>query len=216
MLSLSMVIYMDTFIIVIESICVVAFAMSGALVGIDKKMDLFGVTILGLITSIGGGVIRDLMLDITPPMSFQNPRVAIIAIVTSILFFLIRKKIKVSENERIYDNLMFTTDSLGLGLFTVIGVQTAINAGFGNNYFLVVFVGVLSGVGGGILRDVLAGNRPYIFTKHFYANAALIGAIICVALWNLVGSFASMLISAGVIFILRLLAAHFHWELPKA
>ena len=211
-----MVIYMDTFIIVIESICVVAFAMSGALVGIDKKMDLFGVTILGLITSIGGGVIRDLMLDITPPMSFQNPRVAIIAIVTSILFFLIRKKIKVSENERIYDNLMFTTDSLGLGLFTVIGVQTAINAGFGNNYFLVVFVGVLSGIGGGILRDVLAGNRPYIFTKHFYANAALIGAIICVALWDLVGSFASMLISAGVIFILRLLAAHFHWELPKA
>lgn len=211
-----MVIYMDTFIIVIESICVVAFAMSGALVGIDKKMDLFGVTILGLITSIGGGVIRDLMLDITPPMSFQNPRVAIIAIVTSILFFLIRKKIKVSENERIYDNLMFTTDSLGLGLFTVIGVQTAINAGFGNDYFLVVFVGVLSGIGGGILRDVLAGNRPYIFTKHFYANAALIGAIICVALWDLVGSFASMLISAGVIFILRLLAAHFHWELPKA
>lgn len=207
---------MSNFIIIIESICVVAFTMSGALVGIDKKMDLFGVTILGLITSIGGGVIRDLMLDITPPMSFQNPRVAIIAIVTSILFFLIRKKIKVSENERIYDNLMFTTDSLGLGLFTVIGVQTAINTGFGNNYFLVVFVGVLSGVGGGILRDVLAGNRPYIFTKHFYANAALIGAIICVALWNLVGSFASMLISAGVIFILRLLAAHFHWELPKA
>ena len=207
---------MDTFLIVIESICVVAFAMSGALVGIDKKMDLFGITILGLITSIGGGVIRDLMLDITPPMSFQNPRVAIIAIVTSICFFLIRKKIKVSENERIYDNLMFTTDSLGLGLFTVIGVQTAINAGFGNNYFLAVFVGVLSGVGGGVLRDVLAGNRPYIFTKHFYANAALIGAIICVALWNLVGSFASMLISAGVIFILRLLAAHFHWELPKA
>ena len=207
---------MSNFIIIIESICVVAFTMSGALVGIDKKMDLFGVTILGLITSIGGGVIRDLMLDITPPMSFQNPRVAIIAIVTSILFFLIRKKIKVSENERIYDNLMFTTDSLGLGLFTVIGVQTAINTGFGNNYFLVVFVGVLSGVGGGILRDVLAGNRPYIFTKHFYANAALIGAIICVALWNLVGSFASKLISAGVIFILRLLAAHFHWELPKA
>ena len=211
-----MVIYMDTFIIVIESICVVAFAISGALVGIDKKMDLFGVTILGLVTSIGGGVIRDLILDITPPMSFQNPRVAIIAIVTSILFFLIRKKIKISENERIYDSLMFTTDSLGLGLFTVIGVQTAINTGYYDNYFLVVFVGVLSGVGGGILRDVLAGNRPYIFTKHFYANAALIGAIACIALWKVFGSFASMLISAGLIFILRLLAAHFHWELPKA
>lgn len=207
---------MNTFLIVIESICVVAFAISGALVAIDKKMDLFGVTILGLTTSIGGGVIRDLILDITPPMSFQNPRVAIIAIVTSVIFFLVRKKIKVQENEKVYNILMFITDSLGLGLFTVIGVQTAINVGFGNNYFLLVFVGVLSGVGGGILRDVLAGNRPYIFTKHFYANAALIGAIICVILWKLVGSFAAMLISASIIFVLRLLAAHFHWELPKA
>lgn len=207
---------MDTFLIITESICVVAFAISGALVAIDKKMDLFGVTILGLTTSIGGGVIRDLILDITPPMSFQNPRVAIIAIVTSLIIFIpfIRKKIQ--EEEKIYNILMFITDSIGLGLFTVIGVQTAINAGFQDNYFLIVFVGVLSGVGGGVLRDVLAGNRPYIFTKHFYANAALIGAIVCVALWNLVGSFASMLISASIIFILRLLAAHYHWELPKA
>lgn len=207
---------MDTFLIIIESICVVAFAISGALVAIEKKMDIFGVTTMGLITSTGGGIIRDLILDITPPMSFQNPRVAIIAIITSIVFFFVRKKIKVQENEKIYNILMFITDSLGLGLFTVIGVQTAINAGFSDNYFLQVFVGILSGVGGGVLRDVLAGNRPYIFIKHFYANAALIGALICVLLWNIVGSFASMLISATVIFVLRLLAAHYHWELPKA
>ena len=207
---------MDTFVIIIESICVVAFAISGALVAIDKKMDIFGVTILGLTTSIGGGIIRDLILDITPPMSLRHPRIAIIAIVTSLIFFIpfIRKKIQ--EEEKIYNVLMFITDSLGLGLFTVIGVQTAINNGFADNYFLQVFVGVLSGVGGGVLRDVLAGNRPYIFIKHFYATAALIGAIICVVLWNILGSLPSMLISAAVIFILRVLAAHYHWELPKA
>ena len=207
---------MDTFLIIIESICVVAFAISGALVAIDKKMDLFGVTILGLTTSIGGGVIRDLILDITPPMSLRTPRIAIIAIVTSLIFFIpiIRKKIQ--EEEKVYNILMFVTDSIGLGLFTVIGVQTAINNGFADNYFLQVFVGVISGVGGGVLRDVLAGNRPYIFVKHFYANAALIGAIVCVALWNVVGSLPAMLISACVIFILRILAAHYHWELPKA
>ena len=207
---------MDTFVIIIESICVVAFAISGALVAIDKKMDIFGVTILGLTTSIGGGIIRDLILDITPPMSLRHPRIAIIAIVTSLIFFIpfIRKKIQ--EEEKIYNILMFITDSLGLGLFTVIGVQTAINNGFADNYFLQVFVGVLSGVGGGVLRDVLAGNRPYIFIKHFYATAALIGAIICVVLWNILGSLPSMLISAAVIFILRVLAAHYHWELPKA
>ena len=207
---------MDTFLIIIESICVVAFAISGALVAIDKKMDIFGVTILGLTTSIGGGIIRDLILDITPPMSLRHPRIAIIAIVTSLIFFipLIRKKIQ--EEEKIYNVLMFITDSLGLGLFTVIGVQTAINNGFADNYFLQVFVGVLSGVGGGVLRDVLAGNRPYIFIKHFYATAALIGAIVCVVLWNIVGSLIAMLISAFVIFVLRVLAAHYHWELPKA
>ena len=85
---------MDTFLIIIESICVVAFAISGALVAIDKKMDIFGVTILGLTTSIGGGIIRDLILDITPPMSLRHPRIAIIAIVTSLIFFIpfIRKK----------------------------------------------------------------------------------------------------------------------------
>ena len=207
---------MDTFVIILESICVVAFAISGALVAIDKKMDIFGVTILGLTTSIGGGIIRDLILDITPPMSLRHPRIAIIAIVTSLIFFIpfIRKKIQ--EEEKIYNILMFITDSLGLGLFTVIGVQTAINNGFADNYFLQVFVGVLSGVGGGVLRDVLAGNRPYIFIKHFYATAALIGAIVCVVLWNILGSLPSMLISAAVIFILRVLAAHYHWELPKA
>lgn len=207
---------MDTFIIIIESICVVAFAISGALVAIDKKMDVFGVAIMGLTTSIGGGIIRDLILDITPPMSLRHPRIAIIAIVTSIIFFIpyIRKKIQ--EEEKIYNILMFITDSIGLGLFTVIGVQTAINNGFSDNYFLQVFVGVISGVGGGVLRDVLAGNRPYIFIKHFYANAALIGAIACVILWNVVGSLPAMLISAFIIFILRVLAAHFHWSLPKA
>jgi len=207
---------MDTALIILESICVMFFSMSGAIVAIEKKMDLFGVAIMGLTTSIGGGIIRDLILDITPPMSLRNPRIAIIAIVTSLIFFIpyIRKKIQ--EEEKIYNVLMFITDSIGLGLFTVIGVQTAINSGFSDNYFLQVFVGVISGVGGGVLRDVLAGNRPYIFIKHFYANAALIGAIVCVILWNIVGSLAAMLISASIIFILRVLAAHFHWSLPKA
>ncbi len=207
---------MDTALIILESICVMFFSMSGAIVAIEKKMDLFGVAIMGLTTSIGGGIIRDLILDITPPMSLRNPRIAIIAIVTSLIFFIPYIRRKIQEEEKIYNILMFITDSIGLGLFTVIGVQTAINSGFSDNYFLQVFVGVISGVGGGVLRDVLAGNRPYIFIKHFYANAALIGAIVCVILWNIVGSLAAMLISASIIFVLRVLAAHFHWSLPKA
>jgi len=207
---------MDAALIILESICVMFFSMSGAIVAIEKKMDLFGVAIMGLTTSIGGGIIRDLILDITPPMSLRNPRIAIIAIVTSLIFFIPYIRRKIQEEEKIYNFLMFITDSIGLGLFTVIGVETAINNGFSDNYFLQIFVGVISGVGGGVLRDVLAGNRPYIFIKHFYANAALIGAIVCVILWKFVGSLAAMLIGASIIFILRVLAAHYHWSLPKA
>ena len=207
---------MDLFIIIVESICVVAFSISGAIVAINKKMDIFGVAILGLITSIGGGVIRDLVLDVTPPLSMQNPRIAIIALITAIIFFFkpIRKKIQ--EEEKINNILMFITDSVGLGLFTVIGIQSVINHGYIDNHFFQIFVGVIAGVGGGVMRDVLAGDRPYIFIKHFYACASLIGAIICSYSWNLLGSTYAMLLSAIVIFIIRVLAAKYHWSLPVA
>ena len=75
---------------------------------------------------------------------------------------------------------------------------------------------MLTGVGGGVLRDMMAGNRPYIFVKHFYASASLIGALTCIALWDRVGTVLAMGIGAGLIVLLRLLAAHYHWSLPKA
>ena len=111
---------------------------------------------------------------------------------------------------------MLITDSAGLGIFTVYGVEAAVKAGFENNSFLVIFVAVITGVGGGVLRDMFAGDRPYIFVKHVYACAALAGAIICTILWNAVGSSISMIIGFFVIIILRLCAAYFHWSLPKA
>ena len=106
-------------------------------------------------------------------------------------------------------------DAVGLGLFTVIGVETAYTSVADTNVYLAVFVGVLTGVGGGVLRDMLAGNTPYIFTKHFYACASLIGAIVCSACWSRLGSVLSMLIGAAIILVLRNLAAHYRWSLPK-
>jgi uncharacterized membrane protein YeiH len=106
-------------------------------------------------------------------------------------------------------------DSIGLGLFTVVGVQVAKTSVAGNNLSLVPFVGVLTGVGGGILRDVFAGNRPYIFVKHFYACASIIGAWACALLWPVIGELPSMTIGAIMIVILRLLAAYYRWSLPK-
>lgn len=200
---------------ILEIIGTIAFAISGAVVGIQKKMDIFGVCILGLTASVGGGILRDLILNITPPAAFQNPAFAVTAILVSILFFIpaVRNSF---EHRKVYEALILIMDSIGLGLFTVVGVQVATAAMPERNLFLITFVGVLTGVGGGILRDVFAGNTPYIFIKHFYACASIIGAWTCALLWPLTGSVSAMIAGATLTVILRLLAARFRWSLPKA
>lgn len=199
----------------LEIIGTIAFAISGAVVGIQKKMDIFGVCILGLTASVGGGILRDLILNITPPAAFQNPAFAVTAILVSILFFIPAVR-NAFEHRKVYEALILIMDSIGLGLFTVVGVQVATAAMPERNLFLITFVGVLTGVGGGILRDVFAGNTPYIFIKHFYACASIIGAWTCALLWPLTGSAAAMIAGAAVTVILRLLAARFRWSLPRA
>ena len=201
--------------LILEIIGTVAFAISGAIVGIQKKMDIFGVSILGLTAAVGGGILRDLILNITPPAAFVNPIFAITAIVVSIIVFIRPVYSSLERKGSVYDILLLIMDSIGLGLFTVVGVQVAKTSVAGDNLFLVTFVGVLTGVGGGILRDVFAGNRPYIFVKHFYACASTIGAWSCALLWPVIGELPSMAISAIMIVILRLLAAYYRWSLPK-
>ncbi len=207
----------ETLLFIFEIIGTISFAISGAIVGISKKMDILGVGILGIITAVGGGVIRDLILGRTPPVTFENPIYALIAAAVSIITFIpfLRKLV---ENKAIkaYNVFMLVSDSLGLGIFTVVGVQAAFICGFGKNIFLAIFVGVVTGCGGGVLRDVTAGNTPYIFVKHFYATASIIGAIVCALTWNLFGELIAMIIGASVVVLLRLLAAYFRWSLPKA
>lgn len=199
-----------------EIVGTIAFAVSGAIVGIEKKMDIFGVCILGLTAATGGGVLRDLILGSAPPAAFTSPIFAVISIIVSILIFLPSVRSTFEHRRKIYDIAILIMDSIGLGLFTVIGVRTAYSVSSDTNYFLITFVGVLTGVGGGILRDVFAGNTPYIFIKHFYACASISGAWICALLWSFAGESASMLIGALTIIVLRLLAARFHWSLPRA
>ena len=201
---------------ILELLGTVAFAVSGASVGIQKKMDIFGVCILGLTAAVGGGILRDLILNITPPAAFRDPVFAVTAILISILFFIPAVRSAFEHWEKLYDVLILIMDSIGLGLFTVVGVQVATDAMPEHNLFLITFVGVLTGVGGGILRDVFAGNTPYIFIKHFYACASIIGAWTCALLWPLLGSVPAMAAGAAITVILRLLAARFRWSLPKA
>ena len=202
-------------IIILEFLGTVAFTISGASTGVQKKMDIFGVSMLAMTTAVGGGILRDIILNVTPPAAFRNPVFTLTSIATGIIVFYI-----VRQHCNFYQRpwgeiLLRTLDAVGLGLFTVIGVQTAFVHVSESNSYLAVFVGVITGVGGGILRDVLAGNTPYVLVKHFYACASLIGAVICALLWPYTGSVPAMLAGASIIVLLRNMAAHYHWSLPR-
>jgi len=202
--------------LIIELIGTVAFAASGAMVGIRKKMDILGICVLALCVAIGGGVIRDIILGSTPPVTFQNPIYALFAISVAIILFLPRVRRFISHHDYAYGLGMFWMDSIGLGVFTAMGVQRCFETVPEAGIFLAVFVGVMTGVGGGVLRDVLAGDMPYIFIKHFYASASIIGAIICTLLWKFFFPGLCIIVSASVVIILRFFAARYHWSLPKA
>jgi len=206
----------ETLILVFELIGTVAFSISGAMTGLKKRMDILGVIILGLTTAVGGGVIRDLILGITPPNTFRNPVYATVAILTAALFFMPKVHRALMSHKHLYDTLMLWMDSLGLGIFTVMGIQTAYTVGGNHSIFLMFFVGVVTGVGGGVLRDIMAGDRPYIFVKHFYASASLAGAFVHIIMQPAWGSAAAMIAGTVTVVILRLRAAKYHWSLQKA
>lgn len=196
----------------------IAFAISGAFVGIRKGMDIFGVNVLAVTTACGGGLMRDLIIGSIPPQMFRNPFFVMVAIVVANVVFLLMYLHRHMPRKvaPLYDKLLFWFDSLGLAAFTVDGVMAGIAMGYEDNEFLICFLGFMTAVGGGALRDVLAGQTPDIFRKHVYAVAAIAGAVLMVALLRLFGSEQiAMLGGFLLVLVLRFLAAHFRWNLPK-
>lgn len=207
---------MELFILILELAGTAAFALSGAMLALKKNMDLFGVCVMGLITACGGGVLRDVLLGALPPVMFRRPVYALTAIAVSLVAFLPSVRRALTANHRAYAAITLLADSAGLGIFTCCaGVSAAVNAGYGDNFFFSVFLGTVTGVGGGVMRDVLAGMPPYIFVKHIYACASIAGAMLSAALWPVAGSTAAMLSGSALVFLLRLLAAHFRWNFPR-
>lgn len=203
---------MNTLFAIFELLGTVAFAISGAMEGIRHKMDLFGVAMLGLVTAIGGGVLRDVVIGDTPPRVFRNPTCAILALVVSLLVFIVlrcsrAKEMRFARGRELLYNL---SDTLGLGVFTVLGIETV---GTGNAGLL-IFVGMISGVGGGVLRDVLAGTVPSIFRKHIYALASAAGAVAAILLTRFASHEIAMVAGFGTVVLIRLLAMHYKWNLP--
>lgn len=196
----------------------ISFAISGSLIAIGHGLDLFGVLMVGTITAVGGGIIRDLILGHTPPMVFFRTEILLADVVTALLVFIFisyrSNRFTIIRHRVEKLNLIF--DSFGLGAFSVAGVQVAWDGGFGDHFVLCVLMGCLTGVGGGIVRDMLVNVKPYVFTKHVYAVASLMGCILYYLIltytsYGDLGSFIALLL----VVMLRLLAARFHWELPK-
>ena len=210
--------YQKWILLAMELIGTIAFAASGAMLGAEKKMDIFGVCVLGVVTSVGGGMIRDLVLGIVPPNVFQKPIYALTATVTSCLvFFLLYLKREWLEGHfrKVYEKLLLIMDCIGLGIFTVMGVHAGIQQGYIENMFLLVFLGTVTGIGGGIIRDMMAGVPPYVFVRHIYACASIAGAIICVLSYRVFGAVPSMMASFLAIIFIRYLAVKYCWNLPR-
>lgn len=206
---------MELFVTILELIGTVAFAASGALTAMKRHMDLLGIIVLGVITAIGGGILRDLILGITPPLAFRDPTCALVAVATSILLFIPYIRRPLLHRERLFDFVMLIMDSVGLGVFTVMGIWNALLFNPDRSIFLLMLVGVLTGVGGGMLRDILAGQTPYILVKHIYASASIAGALSCALLLRLLPDYLALLIGILVVLTIRLLAAHYRWNLPS-
>ena len=212
----------DLFVFIIECISIGSFGVSGALTAIKKQMDPFGVIIVAATTSVGGGIIRDCILGTHPPKSFHYPVYAIVATVFAIVTFIHEyRRAKRHTGQQAFsgkflDRLMFWLDTVGLGIYTVVGVSNGFEVGHTarEDWFLLCFVGVVTGVGGGVLRDVLTQNPPYIFVKHFYASPCLVGSIVCVVMWETTGRIPAMIVGTIVIILLRWMAATFRWNLP--
>ena len=146
---------MEQLILIFEIIGTISFALTGAMTGLKKQMDIFGVCVLGVTTAVGGGIIRDLILGLTPPSAFRDPTSVLIAIAVSIIVFFPAVRRIFYRNKWLYEHVLLLADSAGLGIFTVCGARVAMEAGDGANRFLVVFVAALTGVGGGVLRRCL-------------------------------------------------------------
>lgn len=192
----------------------IAFAFSGAFVAIECRLDMFGIWCAAVVTATGGGVVRDLILGNTPPLVFRDP--VYVALATGIAFLTAIIYIRLKRSRRRHSILAIINllDAIGLAVFTVVGMRTAIAAGFKDNIFLVCIVGMITAVGGGVLRDLFAGRQPVIMQKEIYATASLVGSLIYYFLLVPIGDKTSSMMAMGLIFCIRVFSVRYGVNLP--
>lgn len=204
---------------VMELIGTIAFSCSGALAAIRKRLDLLGVIVLGVITATGGGMFRDILIGNIPPSLFKNSLYVILAVISAIIIFFTvqsRRLLKIFTQIERYNQIYNFLDAIGLGAFTVVGVNTAVSTQISDYFFLTIFLGVITGVGGGILRDIMVCEIPSILKEHIYACASLAGALLYVFTYKIFLQDFAMILSALIVIAIRMLARRYDWNLPHS
>ncbi len=214
---------MEIFSTFIEILGVIAFSISGAMVAIRRKTDLFGVILLAIITAHGGGLTRDVIFSFSPPAIFGSKSYILVCVIVAVIVFLFARKFSHTylENELRIEHINDVFDALGLGVFAVIGVTVALEKGHSGDALICITCGLLTGICGGMLRDVLTNYTPFVLIKRIYAIAALSGASTYYILHMYGGAIhiseeLAIVIGVAVTFILRILAMTFKWNMPIA
>ena len=206
---------MDELIYALEIIGAAAFAVSGAMAALEHEADIFGVIFLAVVTALGGGVIRDLLLGVTPPKMFVSYVYLAVAAVAALVVFadayIRREKYRKHRDKLDSINNMF--DAVGLAVFTVSGMNTAMQQS--DNVLLILVLGMSTGVGGGMLRDMMINKMPKVLRKRVYAVASLLGGGVYYGLFALgVHETIAAVSGMALIIALRVLATVSKGSLP--
>lgn len=197
---------------ILDVIGTLAFALSGALVGLSRKMDILGIIVLAVLTAVGGGMVRDVLID-RMPTALVNTTNLLLAIATAVFVSVLYSIYHVSPKQKRWLIVAFNiSDTLGLGAFTVTGVIMGL-AQPDARFTLPILLGVITAVGGGILRDLLAQRMPTVLHADFYAVASIVGAFfVCVMKkWHGDMQVASW-VGFSIVVLLRICAIHFGWQ----
>ncbi len=195
-------------ILVVDLIGIFVFGLSGGVLAVRHKLDVFGVIVLALATALSGGILRDLLIGAVPPATLRDPAYTAVALASSIVVLFAHRLIEKLRRP------VLVLDALGLGLFAVAGCQKALDAGL--HWLPAILLGVLTAIGGGVVRDVLLREVPRILHEEIYATAALLAAIV-VAAGPALGLSGPVSAIAGIIagFALRMVALWRKWPSPK-
>ena len=186
----------------------VAFAVSGAMAAINKRLDIFGVFIIAFVTAVGGGTLRDMLIGKTPVGWMTDLTYLYIIIFSTILGIIFRKKIEY------WSKTLFLFDTIGLGIFTITGVEIGLQ--FGLHPLICIILATMTGSFGGLIRDILVNEIPVILRKEVYASACIIGAIGFLVLEEFnIQEDVQYILTSGIVIIIRLLAVKYGWELLR-